>query len=106
MTAQREVTELGRRSDPGAVKRTLNPANMVPTILRNTFAWLLLPVMWIFTGPAHAFVYPEHRDIAIWAVENLGPGTSGGRIGYLPPSPLPGPAKPVSVPGRCCALRK
>ena len=73
MTAQRELTELWRRSDSGAANRTPNPANMIPTSLHNTFSWLLLLAIWIFTGPAHAFVYPEHRDIAIKAVENLDP---------------------------------
>ena len=52
---------------------TLKPANMVPTSLHNKFAWLLLPAIWIFAGPAYAFVYPEHRDIAIKAVETLDP---------------------------------
>ena len=45
---------------------------MVPANLQNRFAWLLL-VIWVLTGPAYAFVYPEHRDIAIKAVETLDP---------------------------------
>ena len=54
------------------MNRTLNPATMGPASLHNRFAWLLLAI-WILTDPVHAFVYPEHRDIAIKAVETLDP---------------------------------
>lgn len=46
---------------------------MVHATLHKGFAWLFVLVVCTAVGPAFAWVYPEHRDIAVKAVENLDP---------------------------------
>lgn len=41
--------------------------------LHKRFVALLALVMWMVSAPAFAWVYPEHRDIAVKAVEGLDP---------------------------------
>ena len=46
---------------------------MTRTPLALVSSVIALLVGWIATGPVFAWVYPEHRDISILAVQNLDP---------------------------------
>jgi hypothetical protein len=46
---------------------------MSPISSHNRFVWPLVFAIWGIAGPAFAWVYPEHRDIAVKAVEGLDP---------------------------------